>query len=77
MSDPLGQEDRSTSTTESRKSRLERYEAELRDLYKKVDRKLDQIKSLKERIGWKKERWRQRKKEEKSAKEERKKQPNS
>ena len=51
MSDPLGQEDRSTSTTESRKSRLERYEAELKDLYRKVDRKLDQIKSLKERIG--------------------------
>ena len=42
---------RKTSTTESRKSRLERYEAELKDLYKKVDRKLDQIKSLKERIG--------------------------
>jgi len=39
------------STAESRTSRLERYEAELKDLYKKVDRKLDQIKSLKERIG--------------------------
>jgi len=37
--------------TESRKSRLTRHEAELKDLYRKVDRKLDQIKSLKERMG--------------------------
>ena len=37
--------------TESRKSRLVRNEAELKDLYRKVDRKLDQIKSLKERKG--------------------------
>ena len=52
MSDPLGQEESSNSrtTTENRKSRLERYEAELKDLYRKVDRKIDQIKSLKERM---------------------------
>ena len=35
----------------SREQRLERYEIELKELYKKVDRKLDQIKRLRESRG--------------------------
>ena len=35
----------------SREQRLERYQEELHELYKKVDRKLDQIKRLREARG--------------------------
>ena len=62
MSDKNFEASRKSSTTESRNSRLERYEAELRDLYRKVDKKLDQIKSLKERMAtfdtaWAEKKW--------------------